>query len=560
MAWKDFFLPKTGRQEKIDESMKVFAGKGDDALTDLQRAAVRGEGVDDLLMITGYGNLGLGTFSNFYNRYISQIFESEVQKIFEYRKMAEYPEIADVIEDAVNESTQQDAEGRVFSLEITDRKLSESKNAVKNLYREFDELFYNRLAINEKIDDLLRTYYVDGRVYFERVINKNRPSYGIVAIKRLPSESMDFSYDPRDGHILNFYQYLVPNTKRPLNRAEAEKNNKIIIFEPEQISYINYGIYGRTKAEIFGYLEKARVPYNQLKLLETSVIIYRIVRAPERFVFKIDTGNMPKDKAMKFVEKIKTKFIKKQTYDPTTGALTHEPEVLSILENFFLPQSADGRGSSIETVGGNPAGFTELDDIYYFARKLFRALKYPASRVTAGQEKGDAEIVIGGAHTGEISRDEVKWAKFLEKHQVRFCNEFRDLFLLHLEFKGLKQQYGLTKDSFKLNMVAPSHYKESMEQGFIEARFNNYNALANNPEFSKYYLIKRYLRWTDEEIEENIKGFEKDALLVNPNAEGAGGEMGGEMGGDMEGMEEMGGEMPPEEEATEELPEPELVD
>jgi hypothetical protein len=377
-------------------------------------------------------------------------------------------------------------------------------------------LFYNRLAINEKIDDLMRTYYVDGRLYFERIVNKNRPSYGIVDIKRLPSESMDFAYDPRDGHIMNFYQYLIPNTKRPLNRSEAEKNNKIVTFEPEQISYINYGVFGRTRAEIFGYLEKARVPYNQLKLLETSVIIYRIVRAPERFVFKIDTGNMPKDKAMKFVEKIKTKFIKKQTYDPTTGALTHEPEVLSILENFFLPQSADGRGSAIETVGGNPAGFTELDDIYYFARKLFRSLKYPASRVTAGQEKGDAEIVIGGAHTGEISRDEVKWAKFLEKHQIRFCNEFRDLFLLHLEFKGLKKQFGLNKDSFKINMVPPSHYKESMEQGFMEARFNNYNALANNPEFSKYYLIKRYLRWTDEEIEENIKSFSKDKRLVPP--------------------------------------------
>lgn len=554
MAWYDRLFAKSRGDEskRVDESMKQFVGKGDQP-TQAELNATRGEGVEDYLLISGYGSMGYGSLNSFYNRYINKVFESEVMKIMEYRKMAEYPEIGDVIEDAVNESTLTNDENKVFRLEIYDSTLAKSKNAVKNLYKEFDELFYRRIEIDKMIDDLLRTYYIDGRVYYERIIDKNRPGRGIMAIKKLPSETMDYAYDPRDGHIINYYQYLAPNTKRPLNRAEAEKDPRIVIFEPEQIGLVHYGVYGKTKAEIYGYLEKARVPYNQLKLLETSVIIYRIVRAPERFVFKIDTGNMPKDKAMKFVEKIKTKFIKKQTYDPQSGALTHEPEVLSILENFFLPQSADGRGSAIETVGGSSIGFTELNDVYYFARKLYRALKYPASRVTAGQEKREAEIVVGGSHTGEISRDEVKWAKFLEKHQMRLCDELRDLFLLHLEFKGFVKQYALEKDMIHIEMVPPSHYKESLEQGFIEVRHNNYNALANNQEFSKYFLMKKYLGWTDEEIEENLRCLkEKDRLFMEavPQEPGMEGDMGGETGefegGGME-EEETGGELPPPE-------------
>jgi hypothetical protein len=272
---------------------------------------------------------------------------------------------------------------------------------------------------------------------------------------------------------------------------------------------VNYGLYGRTKQEIFGYLEKVRVPYNQLKLLEISVVIYRLIRAPERLVFRIDTGNMPRDKALKYVEKIKQKLSRKQTYNPQTGELTNEPEIFSMLENFYLPQSADGRGSQIETVGGNPAGFAELDDIYYFARKMYRAMKYPMSRVQAGEEKRSADIMFGGSQTGEISRDEIKWAKFLERQQEKFGREFTQLFLLHMDFKGLKKQYEL--DSKKIRITFnPSNYKEQMEQNFLESRYNNYQALADREEISKYYLMKKFLKWSDEDIQENVDGLKKD--------------------------------------------------
>lgn len=504
---------------RIDEAIKAFVNKGQVAVPKKET----GEGFEDITDVApGYGQLGLSSFNRFYTQQINKTFEGEKEKIKEYKKMSEMPEIADCIEDATNESTQEDTEGNVLSLEIIDEDLSKNKNASKNIYNEFNSLFYNRIKIHEHLWDFFRNYLIDGRLYYERIINESRPKEGIANIKRLPSETMNFEIDKDSGNIEYFYQVIGDKAKKPATRRQAEQDKQLIVFEPSQIGFVNYGLFGKTRHQIFGYLEKAKVPYNQLKLLETSVIIYRIVRAPERFVFKIDTGNMPKDKAMKFVEKIKKKFMKKQTYDPTSGSLTHEPEVLSILENFFLPQSADGRGSSIDTVGGDAKGFTELDDIYYFARKLYRSLKYPLSRVSSAQEHREADVVFGGSRASEISRDEVKWARFLERQQDKFCREFLDLFILHLEFKGMKEQFSLDRSKIKIVMNSPSYYKAAQEQAFLEQRFNNYNSLATNPEFPKTWLMKRYLGFTDEDLKEIQEGFEKDKDILPQETEGGG--------------------------------------
>lgn len=507
------------RFKRVDESTPAFRGKGEQEGVKLKS---KGEGIEDVAMADAFGGTQLGSFNMFYDSYINKAYKDEVQKIYKYRQMAEMPEIMDVVEDAANESTQENMEGRVLFLDIRDEDLAKNENIVKALLKEFEDLFYDRLKIDEIAHRLFMHYMIDGRVYYERIINNNRHKDGIIGVKILPSETMDFEYDPRTGEILHYYQFLKGAGKRPATKEEAEKDKHVIVFNPSQISFVNTGIYGKNRKDVLGYLDKARVPFNQLKLLETSVVIYRIIRAPERFVFKIDTGNMPKDKALKFVEKIKQKFVKKQTYNPETGKLSQEPEVLSILENFFLPQSADGRGSDINTIGGNAAGFSELDDIYYFARKLYRALKYPASRVTAQQEKRESDVLFGGTSVGEIQRDEIKWAKYLERQQMRFCNDFRDLFLLHLEFKGLKREYDLNTQKIGCVMTPPNRYNEQMEQNFLETQFNNYTTLSNNEEFSKYFLMKKYLDWNDAEIAENAAGMEKDKALGFKEEEGGG--------------------------------------
>jgi hypothetical protein len=791
----------------INEAIKSFRRKGDHALSDKFLEARSGEGVEELNV--PYGVSTLSSFNLFYQNYIDKSFESEVQKIKEYRKMAEMPEIADIIEDVVVESTQENDDGEYLLLDIHSTDLEKNENAKKIIYDEFNNFFYNKLNMNEKLWDFVKGYVVDGRLFYERVITKGRSSDGIVNIKKLPAESMDFDYDPKTGRIKYFYQFLREGGKKPSSIEEAEKDKDIIVFHPEQIGYIDYGIYGKNRKDIKGYLDKVKVPFNQLKLLETSIVIYRIVRAPERLVHKIDVGSMPKDKAFKYVEKIKNSMNMKQAYDSATGRLSNEPALLcirknteiplldgrfltleevvkefkegkenwvytinqethniepgkiekaaitrlnedlvrvyldngsyidtthdhkfilrdgsekradllekdedlmknhsvariefldekddtgcitvnknhnfavsqngktlifiknSLLHNYYLPQclslktriniipngestncfynltlsqliedfekgikhqvyshdtlsgrtiigdivwagitrknadmlrihlntgeiidctpdhkfvlmngseieaeflkpnmpivpfidnfvkyaikidyleekedtgcitvedingnhnfalecgvfvknSSDGRGSDITSIQGNFEALKVLDDLYYFQKKVYRALRYPISRIQSRQERGE-EPMFGGRTMAEISRDEIKWAKFLErKVQIPFANELLDLFLLHMEFKGLKKEYELNRDNLSIRFNDPSFYKSQQQQMFLETKTENYLKLANNMEFSKTYLMKKYLGWSDEEIEENMKAMKEDKSKLTP--------------------------------------------
>jgi len=344
MAWYN----KLGlySQSQLDEQKKYFLNKGADA--NKIKEDEYGEGIEDINLL-GYGSVGLQSFTKFYDKYLNRVFENEAAKIIAYRKMADSPEIGDVIEDAVNESTQEDDDGNVIALNITADHLVKNKNITKNLHKAFEELFYDKIDIDDKIWDLFKSFLIDGRLYYERIAKDSQVKNGIINMKKLPAETMDMDYDPRTGKILRFYQYLGKNVKRPNSLQEAQQREDIVVFNPEQIGFINYGSYGLTKYEMFGFLEKSKVPYNQLKLIETAIIIYRIVRAPERLVFKIDTGAMPRDKAMRFVEKIKTRFIKKQTYDPATGRLSQDPEVLCIRDTTEIPL-LDGRFLSLNEI------------------------------------------------------------------------------------------------------------------------------------------------------------------------------------------------------------------
>jgi hypothetical protein len=497
--------------DRLDESIKSFKRKGDSALKSKWRAKSRsGEGVEFYPMTS----IGLSSFNIFYNQYLNNSFASERAKIFNYRSIAEMPEIADAIEDAVIEAAQEDFEGNLVHLKIIDPELEKNKQVTKILLDEFNNLFYNKIRIQDRIDELLRTYFIDGRVYYERIVDTRNQKHGLINIKKLPSETMEFKYNYKSGHVEKFYQFVNPDKAGNYSLETAIHRGDVIEFEPEQISFVDYGVYGATKNDIVGYLEKAKVPYNQLKLLETSLVIYRIVRAPERLVFKIDVGNMPKDKAKKYVESVRDSFTRKQTYDPSTGRLSQEPNVMAIAENFYLASGADGRGSDISSVGGaSTAGFTELADIYYFQKKLYQALKYPMSRVTSMQDKRANEVLFSHSPAGEISRDEIKWATFLERQQNRFCSDFLNIFLLHLEFKGLKAEYKLGRDNLDIKMNPPSFYKDKQQQLVREMRFQNYIALAPNAEFSKSYLMKKYLEWDDEEIKANADGHAIDKKL-----------------------------------------------
>ncbi len=501
-AFKKIFNKLIGK-DVLEEEIKAFKPPAENIKKIESRSGEGFEFVDD-----GYSVERISSFNTFYKRFLNQSFSNEIAKIKNYRMMAEMAEIADVIEDAVIESTQEDLDGNIFKLEIKEERVK-NENARREISDAFNDLVYNRLNLNHKIEDMFRSYLIDGRLYYEKVIDEKNKKNGIISIKKLPSESMDFDYDVITGKIKMFMQYLKPEAKRAITIEEARKRKDIILFYPDQISFIDYGVYGRNRKDIIGYLDKTRVPYNQLKLLETSVVIYRIVRAPERFVFKIDTGNMPIDKAMKYTEKVKRKLSRTQTYNTSTGRLTNDPNIFSMIEDFYLPVSSDGRGSDVSTVGGNAKGFTELDDVYYFSRKLYRSLKYPLSRVSSMEEKRESDILFTGSPAGEISRDEVKWSIFLKRQQDKFCKSIKNTFIQHLKFKGIK----IDDDDIYITMTPPSYYKERQQQNLMETHFNNYLQLANQSEFSKVFLQKEFLKWDDDKIEENQKFLKKEREL-----------------------------------------------
>ncbi len=340
------------RQNRVDEATKWFKNRIKPSSKDKNT----GEGFQDINLSSESLVDTLKSFNLFHDSLSNRNYSDELNKLKTYREMASTPEISDVIEDAINESTQEDEDGYVIHLNITDENIRKNENKSKTLNEEFEELFYNRLKIKTNIWDYLYTYYVDGKTYLERV-GKNK--VGITGLKRLPTETMNFKLD-KNSNPEFYIQSLNRNYTFPETFEEAEKDKDIIVFYPQQISYINSGRYGKNKKDVLGYLDKCYQPYNQLKLLETAVIIYRIIRAPERLVFRIDTGNMPKDKAMKYVEKLKKKFKQEESYDPNTGEISNQAAITSLLNNYFIPQSADGRGSDIDTIGGNVGGFAEL--------------------------------------------------------------------------------------------------------------------------------------------------------------------------------------------------------
>ena len=392
MNWFDRL---TGRST-LDESIKSFANKGDGAVSPKKVDDMSGEGVENLA--GSYGLVGLGSFNTFYDSNINKAFKNEQDRIRSYREMAEAPEIADVIEDSINESTMENDDGNILNFVITDGDISSNKNITETLIKEFNDLFYKKLDINNKIPDFMRSYMVDGRVFYERIIKESSPSLGIFNIKKLPAETMDYLYDRMTGKVIKYFQYLKGehNITSATSLAQAEIDKDVIVFNPEQIGFIDYGQYGQTRKHILGYLEKAKVPYNQLKLLETSVIIYRIVRSPERLVFKIDTGNMPKDKAFKFVEKIKTRFTKKQSYNPSSGKLTQEPEILSLLENYYIPQCLRISNTYIDLLDGRKIL------LYDLIKEHDNGIKH--------------EVYSVNQKSGKIIRGKVKWAGITRKN------------------------------------------------------------------------------------------------------------------------------------------------
>lgn len=428
--------------------------------------------------------------------------KSEAELVSRYREMSMQPECDSAVEDVINESIVMDEE---TPIEIVLDNLKQP-NTIKNKIREEFETVLEMLDFSNKGYDIFRRWYVDGRLYHHIIINEKDPREGIRELRYIDPRKIRKvrekvkSKDPRTGAtIYNKEQkeYYLYNPKGITSSATQG-----IKIAPDSISHIHSGLMDSRNNMILGHLHKAVKPLNQLRMLEDATVIYRLARAPERRIFYIDVGNLPKMKAEQYLRDMMVKHKNKLVYDANTGEVRDDRKFMTMLEDFWLPRRDGGRGTEITTLpGGQNLG--EMDDVDYFRRKLYKSLNVPVTRMEA-----DNQFNLGRA--SEITRDEIKFNKFVQRLRNRFTHLFDGLLEIQLVLKGVlsRADWEEMRNTIYYNFKEDNFFSELKETEILTERLRLAGEI--DPLVGKYYSMK----WVRENIlrmsEEDIKAVDKE--------------------------------------------------
>ena len=436
--------------------------------------------------------------------------KNEVDLINRYRQMSLYPEAELAIDDIVNEAVVADREEAPVGINL--EQINLSPDIKQKIVENFHEVIH-LLRFKDTGYDTFRKWYVDGRLYYHIIIDPNQPKKGILELRPIDAVKIKKvrqvlpPKDPSNPTIMpRTEEYFAYNE----NGMAYNKGGEIVRVAVDSIAYCHSGLLSEDRKMVLSYLHKAIKPLNQLRMIEDAVVIYRISRAPERRIFYIDVGNLPKIKAEQYLRDIMTRYKNKMVYDASTGELRDDRKHMSMLEDYWLPRREGGRGTEISTLpGGENLG--ELEDVLYFQKKLYKALNVPSSRLD--QESG---FVLGRAQ--EISRDEVKFTRFIERLRNRFNHLFNTCLEKQLILKGI-----LTLNDWR-NIESRIHYEwqtdsqfaELKEAEMLQERLNLLNSMNFADDivgnfYSKEYIRKRVLKQTQEEIDEIDKEIEAEA-------------------------------------------------
>jgi hypothetical protein len=461
--------------------------------------------------------------SGFYGQYvdIDGVFKSEYELIKRYREMALHPEVDSAIEDIINEAIVSDQNDSPVEIDLENLPASEK---LKELIREEFKTVKEVLDFDKKCHEILRNWYIDGRIYYHKVIDVKKPEEGIKEVRYIdplkiklvrklktdPSlkgaiRAVNQGQDPQNienPEIEEFYQYD-PNSQQGKNNMGAigstpfAHKNKPVKIAPDAITFCHSGLVDRNKQTILSYLHKSIKALNQLRMIEDSLVIYRLSRAPERRIFYIDVGNLPKIKAEQYLKEVMNRYRNKLVYDASTGEIRDDRKHMSMLEDFWLPRREGGRGTEITTLpGGQNLG--ELSDIEYFQKKLYRALGVPESRI-AGSGDG-----FNLGRSSEILRDEIKFTKFVGRMRKRFSTVFLDMLKTQLILKNIvtPEDWEVLSDHIQFDFVYDNHFAELKEVELINERLGVVAGV--DPYVGKYYSLdwvrRNVLKQKDEEI------------------------------------------------------------
>ena len=450
--------------------------------------------------------------------------KDEADLIRRYREVAIQPECDQAIEDIVNEAIVSDEIEPPVRLNL-DRVKTFSLDLKKKIQNEFDEVL-RLLEFEEKGHDIFRRWYVDGRMFYHKVIDPQAPKNGIKELRYIDPRKIKKIREikKKDGKMkmpgdapdpMEYKEYYVYNEKG----VGGSMNTGGIRIHPDAISFCPSGLVDQQKNVILSHLHKAIKPVNQLRMIEDSLVIYRISRAPERRIFKIDVGNLPKIKAEQYLKDVMNRYRNKLVYDASTGEIRDDRNYMSMLEDFWLPTREGGRGTDITTLpGGSNLG--EIEDIRYFQKKLYQALNVPYSRMDSEAQGG---LQLGKAT--EVSRDEIKFTKYIGRLRKKFIHLFSDTLKTQVILKGIvsEDDWNNISPFIKYDFIQDGYFSEMKEQEIRGSRLQQAQDLFQNQMvgkvFSMDYVLKNVLRMTDLEIErqrEQIKNEIDQGIIKDP--------------------------------------------
>ena len=425
---------------------------------------------------------------------------NEIELIQRYRDIAQQPECDSAIEDIANEAIVSDERDKCVSLSLDNLKVS--PNIKSKIREEFDEVL-RLLDFDSKGHDIFRRWYVDGRIYYHKIIDTKSPRKGIKEVRYIDPRKIKKvretrkEQDPKFGlemvkGIENFYLYNDKGWDVPNGTSSG------IRITADSITYCPSGLVDMHRGTVLSYLNKAIKPVNQLRMIEDALVIYRISRAPERRIFYIDVGNLPKVKAEAYLKDVMNRYRNKLVYDARTGEIRDDRNHMSMLEDFWLPRREGGRGTEITTLpGGSNLG--EIDDIKYFQNKLYRSLNVPISRL-----ESESQFSIG--RSDNITRDELKFTKFVQKIRKKFSVLFLDILKSQLILKGViaLEEWETFKEHIQFDFMQDGHFTELKNAEILQNRLDMLGTIESyvGTYFSKEYVRKHVLRMNDDEIEQ----------------------------------------------------------
>ena len=446
--------------------------------------------------------------------------KSEADLIRRYREMALHPECDMAIEDIVNEA--------VIANELKDAVrvnvdgLPYGKDVRRKIEDEF-QVVLNLLNFNTKGHDIFRRWYVDGRIYYQKIIDRTSPTLGITELKYIDPRKIKKIREVRKTRpegaknleiVDEFVEYYLFNEKG----VSGTTSGGGVKIAPDTISFCPSGLVDQQKNIVMSYLHKAIKPVNQLRMIEDAVVIYRIARAPERRIFKIDVGNLPKVKAEQYLRDVLARYRNKLVYDASTGEIRDDRNYMSMLEDFWLPSREGGRGTDISTLpGGQNLG--EIADIEYFQKKLYRSLNVPVSRLESTQG-----FNLGRA--SEITRDELKFTKFVQRLRKKFTELFNDLLKTQLILKKVisEEDWHTISHNLQYDFLQDGHFAELKQSEMMRERIQLVNEMRDmvGKYFSVEYMRKNVLKQSESEIAEmnkQIKQEIEDGIISSPFAQ-----------------------------------------